>query len=185
MAQTKVAGRYAKSLLGLAIERKAESKINADMELVQNTIAGNREFELLLKNPIINTDKKINIINSIFKGKVDDITLSFLNIITNKKREFYIDDIASQFIALYKAHVNIETAIVTSAVKLDDKLRADVMTIVKKIAKGTVELKEKIDKDLIGGFVLTIKDKQYDASIESKLRELRKDMKINLYKKNY
>ena len=185
MADTKVAGRYAKSLLGLAIERKTESKIYADMLLVQNTIDQNRELSLLFKNPIINTDKKVNIINGIFKGKIDEVTLSFLLIIANKKREFYIEDIARQFVAQYKAHVNIETAVVSTPVPLDDKLRAEIMAIVKKIVKGTVELTEKIDKDLIGGFVLKMNDKQYDASIESKLRELRKDLKINLYKKNY
>ncbi len=185
MAETKVAGRYAKSLLSLAIERKTETKMFADMQLVQNTIAHSRELGLLFKNPIINTDKKVNIINALFKGKIDDVTLAFLTIITNKKREFYIEDITRQFISTYKTHVNIETAVVTTPVALDDKLRAQVMAIVKKIAKGTVELEEKIDKDLIGGFVLKMNDNQYDASIESKLRDLRREMKINLYKKNY
>lgn len=185
MAETKVAGRYAKSLLGLAIERKTENKVYADMQLVSDTITANRELALLFRNPIIHTDKKQNVINSLFKGKVDEVTLSFLNIIVTKKREFYLEDISRQFVSMYKAHVGIETAVVTTPIPLDEKLRAEVMRIVSAQAKGKVELAEKIDKDLIGGFVIKMNNKQVDTSIETKLREIRRELKINLYEKNY
>ncbi len=185
MAETKVAGRYAKSLLGLAIERKTEGKIFADMQLVSSTLEASRDLALLMRNPIINTDKKLNIFNSLFKGKVDDVTLSFLNIILNKKREFYLEDISRQFISMYKKHVGIETAVVTTPFPLDEKLRAEVMSIVSAEAKGKVELTEKVDKDLIGGFVIKMNNKQVDTSIETKLREMRRELKINLYEKNY
>jgi len=185
MAETKVAGRYAKSLLGLAIERKTENKVYTDMQLVSDTITANRDLALLFRNPIINTDKKLNVVNSLFKGKVDEITLSFLNIIVNKKREFYLEDISRQFISMYKEHVGIETAVVTTPIPLDEKLRAEVRRIVSAQAKGKVELTEKIDKDLIGGFVIKMNNKQVDTSIETKLREIRRELKINLYEKNY
>ena len=109
---TKVAGRYAKSLLGLAIEQKTEQKIYADMELMVSTISSSRELALLLRNPIINSDKKQNILSSIFKGKVSDVTYAFINIIVAKRREGYLEDITRQFISLYKAHVGIATAVV-------------------------------------------------------------------------
>ena len=183
--ETKVAGRYAKSLLGLAIEQKTEQKIYADMELVVSTISSSRELALLLRNPIINTDKKQNILSLIFKGKVSDVTYAFMNIIVAKRREGYLEDITRQFISLYKAHVGIATAVVSTPVKLDDTLRAEIMKIVSAEAKGKVELVEEIDKDLIGGFVLKMNNKQVDTSIETKLREIRRELKINLYEKNY
>ncbi len=183
--ESKVAGRYAKSLLGLAIDQKAETKIFEDMQLISSTTEASRELALLLRNPIVNTDKKIKIIDSLFKGKVSDITLAFLNIIISKKREYYLEDISRQFISMYKAHVGIETAFVTTPFALDDKLRSEILKIVSAEAKGKVELVEQIDKDLIGGFVLKMNNRQVDTSIESKLREIRRELKINLYEKNY
>lgn len=185
MPETKVAGRYAKSLLGLAVERKTEKRINDDMQLIANTINSSKELNNLLKNPIINADKKEAIVTAVFGNKIDTVTLSFLKIIINKKREFYIDDIANQFVRMYKEHVGVAMATVTTAMAMDEKLRTEVMNVIKKSVKGEVELKEVVDKDIIGGYILTLKDKQIDASIASKINLLKRDMKINLYQKNY
>jgi len=68
---------------------------------------------------------------------------------------------------------------------LDDKLRSEILKIVSAAVKGKVELVEQIDKDLIGGFILKMNNRQVDTSIESKLREIRRELKINLYEKNY
>lgn len=183
--ETKVAGRYAKSLLGLAIEQKSEDAIYADMQTLLAAVESSRDLALLLKNPIVNTDKKKNILKGIFGGKISEVTLAFLNIILSKKREFYIEDITRQFIQSYKAYKGIETAVVKTPFKLDEKLRAEIMNILTQSAKGKVELVEQIDKDLIGGFVLKMNNRQVDTSIETKLREIRRELKINLYEKNY
>lgn len=68
---------------------------------------------------------------------------------------------------------------------MDDKLRSEILKIVSAAVKGKVELVEQIDKDLIGGFILKMNNRQVDTSIESKLREIRRELKINLYEKNY
>jgi F-type H+-transporting ATPase subunit delta len=183
--ETKVAGRYAKSLLGLAIEQKSEDKVYADMQTILAAVESSRDLALLFKNPIVNTDKKKNIIKGVFSGKISDLTLTFLNIILSKKREFYIEDITRQFIHSYKSFKGIETAVVRTPFKLDEKLRADIMSILSQSVKGKVELVEQIDQDLIGGFVLKMNNRQVDTSIETKLREIRRELKINLYEKNY
>jgi F-type H+-transporting ATPase subunit delta len=183
--ETKVAGRYANSLLSLAIENKTEAHTFNEIQLVSSTIGENRELSLLFRNPIINSDKKINVINSLFKDKVSVLVHSFLTLMVRKKREFYIEDTLRQFIAKYKVLKGIETAYVTTAFPLDEKLRTEIHNIFSSATKGTVEMVEKIDKDLIGGFVLKMNNKQVDTSIESKLREIRRELKVNLYEKQY
>lgn len=186
MVESKVSGRYAKSLLGLAVEKNSAAKINADMELISKTCQSSKDLSLLLKNPIINSDKKESIIQSLFGNKIDAVTLSFIRIIIRKRRESYLEGIAAEFTRLFKQLSGVETAYVTSASSLNDQLRKDVLELVKKTSPGKqIELKEKTDTSLIGGFVLRVNDKQYDASISSKLRELKKEMKLNLYMKNY
>ena len=59
MSDSKVARRYAQSLMGLALERNIADQINNDMHLIASTCKENRELALLLKNPIINTDKNL------------------------------------------------------------------------------------------------------------------------------
>ncbi len=169
-----VATRYAKSLLQLAVEKAQLEKVYADMLQVQHICELNKDFIRFLNSPIINTDKKLSVLAEVFTGNVSEMSLGFLKVLTNKRREMYIGDIAKSFITQYKEYKNILTAVITSARGIDSAEKTKVLELVKQTAKGEVELVEKVDKDLIGGFVLRIGDKQVDASVSRKLNELRK-----------
>src|SRR5690349_6499674 len=157
-----VAGRYAKSLMDLATEKHKLDDVRKDMKLVQQVCNENREFGLFLDSPVIKTDKKVEVINSIFKGKVSDLTLSFLVLAVKKHRESFVPEIAKAFDEQYKLNRNILSAVITSASGLDDKTRQKVLDLVKSQLKGEVELVEKVDPKTIGGFILRIGDKQVD-----------------------
>ena len=176
-----VATRYAKSLLQLANEKGQLEKVYADMQLVESVCEQNKEFINFLKSPIIKMDKKVAVIKEVFTGKVSDITSGFLTILTQKRRELYMEQIAKAFVEQYKQYKNILTAVITSAVGIDSTVKTKVLELVKQTTKGEVELVEKVNKDLIGGFVLTIGDKQVDASISRKLNDLRKTFTGNAF----
>lgn len=182
---TKLARRYAKSLLDLAVERNMVDKVYGDMQLVADTCTASRELSLLLKNPIVNTGKKDSIIRALFGDKIDAMTMSFFNIITRKGRESYLEDIAKAFIDLYKVKKGIRIAYVTTAIPLDTAMRDSIMQIVKQAKGNQVELVEKVDKDLIGGFVLRVGDEQIDTSVSKELRNLKNEFDKNLYVKDY
>jgi F-type H+-transporting ATPase subunit delta len=138
-----------------------------------------------LQSPIIKSDKKRNILKNVFEGKVNEMTISFLNILTDKRRESYIKDISIAFDEQYKKYKNILTAVITSASGIDDHTRCKVIDLVKSTTTAEVELIEKTDKSIIGGFVLKMQDKQVDASVLRKLNDLRKNFSENLYIKEY
>lgn len=171
-----VANRYAKSLMELATESNKVDVVRNDMKMVKEAYENNREFALFLNSPIIKTDKKVAILESIFKGKINDLTLSFLLLMTNKRREFYLNEIAAAFDEQYKQARNIFTAVVTSAVGLDAATKQKVADLVKSQMKGEVELIEKINPSTIGGFILKIGDTQIDRSVASQLNALKKEL---------
>lgn len=181
MLETKVAKRYAKSLLDFSNESGQLEAVHQDMQLFYSVCKENREFSLLLGNPIIPSDKKRAILSGLFQSKVNKITNGFFDIVTRKGREKYLENIAKEFISQYKIYKGIRTAEITSAVGLDDTLRAAVYKLLRESTQSEVELSEKIDKNLIGGFVLRIGDKQYDASIASELRRLAREFSSNPY----
>ncbi len=176
-----VASRYAKSLIDLAVETKQLEEVRNDMRLIKQVCKENKEFVVLLESPVVKTDKKMAIFKEIFHGKISVTTQAFLDIVAKKRREGYIDDIAYSFDEQYKAYKNITSAVITTAVKLDDASKTQILNIVKETYKGEIELVEKTDKSLIGGFVLTVNDKQVDTSIKRKLNDLKKNFSGNLY----
>jgi F-type H+-transporting ATPase subunit delta len=179
-----VASRYAKSLIDLAIENKQLEEVRKDMQLIKDVCAHNPDFVRLLQSPVVKTDKKLAIFKSVFEGKLSKITSAFLNLIAAKRREGYVREIAQEFDEQYKIYKNITTVKVQTAVPLDNKLKKQVLELVKKNASGEIELVEKIDPALIGGFVLTIDDKQVDQSVKRKLNDLRKTFNGNTYLPN-
>ncbi|WP_317898998.1 ATP synthase F1 subunit delta [Aurantibacillus circumpalustris] len=171
-----VANRYAKSLMDLAVESKQLEVVRADMQSIEQVCKENREFELFLNSPVIKTDKKLVVMNEIFKGKISDLTLSFLNLITSKHRESLVGHIAAAFDDQYKTNKNIFTAVVTSAKGLDAATKQKVKDLVKSQMNGEVELIEKIDANTIGGFILRIGDKQLDKTVARQLSNLKKEL---------
>jgi len=176
MIETKVARRYAKSLLDLSKERDLMEAVFNDMKLLALVCEQNRDLSLLLNSPIIHADKKLSILKKVFAGKMNNLSFSFFDIITRKGRESHLESIAREVVRLYKEYKGIQTAIVTSAVGLDDELRRNVYKIIGDSLNSEIELVEKVDKNLIGGFVLRVGDKQFDASIASELRNLRQQL---------
>jgi F-type H+-transporting ATPase subunit delta len=171
-----VASRYAKSLLDLAVEKGQLDAVYADMLQVQSLCKECKELTLFLKSPIINSEKKVSTLKMVFDGKLNIMTSSFISLITVKHRESIIPQIASSFVELYKNHKNILTAIVTSANGLDAATKQKVLELVKTQLNGEVELEEKIDSDIIGGFILKIGDKQIDKSVSRQLANLKKEL---------
>lgn len=186
MRESRVSHRYAKSLLDLALEKGQLEQVSEDMRVVLQTIHQNRDLSVLLRSPVVKTDKKQEILKAIFGGHIGVITTEFLDIITRKRRESELEAIAEAFVSQYRKHKQILTAVITTAQGLDEKLRAQVLEIVKQSAGGkAIELVEKTDKELLGGFILRVGDKQVDASVLRQIRNLERNFNENPYIKEY
>lgn len=182
MADSRAASRYVKSLIGLAVERNVLEEVHRDMLLFSKTVRENRQLEVLLLSPVIKHDKKLAILKRIFSGKVSALTLSFFEIITRKNREPLLSDIAHQFHNVYNEFKGIGKAQVTTTLPLDATLRSEFEKLVRKYsAKEQVELVEKVDPELIGGFILNVGDRQIDASVRNKIKTLKLKFSENPY----
>jgi len=183
-----IAVPYAKALFEFALERDAMESVHKDMQALNSLCKSNRDFLLMLKSPILKTEKKQKILKAVFRDSVSEITRGFLKIITAKRRESLLPDMAVAFVDLYKDYKGILTTNVKTAIPLTEELRKEILGIMgtQIQAKGIVDLVEEIKEELIGGFVLQWKDMQYDASILNEVNKMRKGMAmINLYKKGF
>ncbi|WP_266203431.1 ATP synthase F1 subunit delta [Pontibacter kalidii] len=181
MSDIRVASRYAKSLIELAAEKNVLEQVHADMQLFSQVVSQNRDFRLLLQNPIVKSDKKLAILNGVFKGKVNEMTLAFFILIARKNREAILDAVATAFQEQYRVLQGIQSAEVVSAVPLTPALRDELgQKLVAQTGKR-IELVERVDPSLIGGFVLRVGDKQIDNSVKNSLRKLKNQFKDNPY----
>ncbi|MFA5972953.1 MAG: ATP synthase F1 subunit delta [Lentimicrobiaceae bacterium] len=185
MSYTKITLRYAAAYFDLAEEKGIVENAHEDMTLLGKVCTTNRDFVLMLQNPVINAEKKRKVIAAIFGSSIHQISLSFMGLMIRKRRERYLPAIAEAFNDLYKASMGIKTAYVTSAVGLASNEKAGVLEILKKLTDKNIDLVEITDKTLLGGFVLNLDDFQIDQSISTKIKALRKDFEKNLFIKGF
>lgn len=184
MAGSILAERYAKALFQLAEEQKAVEPVHEDMKQLSSLIKQSRDLLHFLRSPVINPGKKEKILKKLLSGNINPLTMSFILLLVRKRREVHIPDIAVKFVEIYNDHFNIVTVKLKSPVKVTSEIRNEVLKIMKQYTEATVHLEEVVDESLIGGFLLTWKDNQYDVSIRSELNKLTRGIaKINLYKK--
>lgn len=176
MRETKVALRYAKSLLLLAKEQEKLDQVNADMQSLAKTCLENKELVVMLNSPIIKADKKNQVLEAVFSS-FTELSQKFMALMTNKTREYLLPTVAEKFSDLYREEQGIIQAVVTSAVALDDNIRSQIKAKIGTDKK--IEFVEKIDSSLIGGFIVRVGDKQFDGSISRSIVELKKTFSKN------
>jgi F-type H+-transporting ATPase subunit delta len=185
MRETRIAIRYAKALFELSLEQNSLEQTNLDMLLVHDVCEQNRDFRLMLSSPIIKSDTKQKMMKLLFETRIGKLSLAFLNIITSKRRESFIDPVASQFLALYKEQKGILSVVLTTAVDAGEDIRNKVKALVGGFSHKEIELVEEIKGEIIGGFILKFGQYQFDDSIRKKIMKLKREFNINIYEKGF
>lgn len=171
-----IGNRYAKALIALANERGKLEEVYNDMKFFETVCSENDEFRKIMANPIVRHEKKFGILKKIFENRVTNVTFSIFSVLTRKNREQLLYPIAQEFHKLYDEQKGIQKVQVLTPVALTDAQKAEFSKIVSESMNKTVELTEKIDESLIGGYVLKVGDTQIDTSVKHKLSELKAAM---------
>lgn len=175
MNESKISVRYSKALFEAAIEKNIIDKVNNDMILIAE-ICKMPEIKEFLENPVIPPSKKATVLHSIFESKVENITLSLLNLVVKNGRESFLPGISRVFIHETLKYKGITEAVLTTAVPVTTDVTKQITGLVSKTFSTKVDLKEVVNPEIIGGFVLRIGDNFIDASIKNKLRRIRKEL---------
>jgi F-type H+-transporting ATPase subunit delta len=182
MTNPRLAGRYAKSLLDLAIEQNQLDAIHSDIRLLQAVCRENADFVGMLKSPVVTGDKKEKIMDAVLEGKLQPLTQSFLKLLIRKTREYNLPEIVSAFIEQYNKLNDIHQIKLVTAVPITDALKksiADKITATTPMKK--IELETAVKDELIGGFTMEYEGNLIDASILRDLNDVKKQFQNNEY----
>lgn len=173
MSESRIAKRYATPLLKLADEQKSVDIVKSDMEQFLAVCKGSMTFLKMLKSPVIPHLKKGEILVKIFEGKVSKLTLAMFNLIVRKNREKILPQIAQEFINAFNEARGFQPAHVMTAVALTTTLKSSVKELVKNISSKKPLLTAEVEKNIIGGYILTMDDRQIDQSVKGALNKLK------------
>ena len=168
---------YGEALFQIACETSSCIEMLKEVTELKNVIDANPELKELMSNPRFSKEEHLEILEKVFKGKIDEKLFSFLELITVKGRYGYLDEILDYFILRVKEYLHIGQAKVTSAIAIDDEMKKRIKD---KLLSTTdykeIEIEYETDPSLIGGMVIRIKDRIVDNSVKTKLENITRDL---------
>lgn len=183
MNDSKISVRYAKALIMSAKEQNLLEPVRGDMVLLIKILKKIPELLHILESPVVTPEKKLEVMNVIFSGKTDPLTLSFIRLAIMNNREEYLLGIARMYIDLFKREKGIKEAFVTTAMPLEKEIKPAIINLIRKVYHTEVEMDEKVDDQIIGGFILQVEDQLLDASVAGQIRKIRKNLIDKSYEK--
>lgn len=183
MNESQISVRYAKALFQSASEKQILDRVFEDMKLLSETCKL-EDFQYMIVLPSLQVSQKRKFVDSILRDHLSEISLSMINLVIKNKREAYLAGIARNFRDLYRKAKGISTAKLVTAQPIDEASMKGIKELIREAYDSEVELASAVDEDIIGGFILTIEDKQYDASVASNLRKMKKQLLQTSIEKN-
>ena len=158
--------------------------VDRDMRSLSEAVGENRELAAILGSPVVRPEKKEAIVRAVF-AETHALTVDFLAMLARKGRAGLLGAMAEAFVALVREERGIVLAEVVTASPLDDVRRNEINELIGKVHEGGVELSEKVDPTLIGGFKLRVGDRMIDASVYQTLRSMHRNLTNNPYEPAY
>ncbi len=182
MNNPRLATRYAKSIIDLAVEQNQLDAVYNDMRFILRICNSNPDFVAVLRSPIIKPSTKGKIIESITLSQVNKLTSGFIKLLVAKTREVNLPEIAGAFVDQYNIINNIHKVKITTAVEMSEDLKSSILKKVQDgMPSGTIDIEAVVNESLIGGFILETGNRSIDASILRDLKDVKKQFLNNDY----
>lgn len=176
MIRSRVAKRYARALFEVALESKQLELVEADLKSLQESYRQSQEFSALIDSPVISTVAKQQAFSASFKKRLKDITFRFVTLLISKNREILLMQIVEEFGDLLDQHRGIVRGDVYSVTPLSEEQVKNLVAQLNRMTGKNVLITRHLDESLLGGIVIKLQDKVFDASLRNKLEKLRQTL---------
>ncbi len=179
-----VARRYAQALYEEAARDQRVESIDEDMALIRESLEGSRDLVLFFESPVISRQKKQDVVQALFGSRVQPMTMNFLRLLIEKKREDLFPDVVHAYRVLRDEQLGVVAAHARAAFPLSSEEQARLEQALERKAGSRIRLTVEQDPGLVGGLVVRIGDMVYDGSVRHQLATLRERMETGSFAGN-
>ncbi|WP_027381585.1 ATP synthase F1 subunit delta [Chryseobacterium daeguense] len=179
MLTSKVAKRYAQGLLDFTNESGQTATVFSEMKDVVKIMKESQDLNKFFMTPYIDSKKKIEVAKEIFKS-LSPSSQNLITLIIRQGRENQLKNIAQEFINKVEDINGIQRVTLTTATQLSKENLDQILKSTNLVnVNSNFDLKVNVKPEILGGYVLRVGDQQVDASVKSKLNQVKKDFSLN------
>lgn len=168
-----IANRYAEALFQIGEEENKTDNLYNELKEVSSLMNTNKDLNNVMKSPLVSKKEKIQLIDTLFAGKVDNDLKNFLKILIEKGRITSINAIGETYKELLNEKNNILEGYVISAVPMNDEKIKELETELSKKYNKNVTLENKVDESILGGVLVRLGNTQIDGSVKTRLDNIK------------
>lgn len=173
LLSSQIAEPYAQALMSVAQSSNQTEKFGEDLRSLLGLLENSQELRDFIINPVVQESKKKAVLQRIMEEEASPYLMNFLRLLVDKRRIFFLEAIAAQYLALLRKLNNTVLGEVTSATPLNEEQQQAVSDKVKVLTGAqAVELKTSVDPSLIGGVIIKVGSQVFDASLRGQLRRI-------------
>ncbi len=161
---------YAKALLGVTEKRGTTDEVLEQFRsAVEDVFDKLPNFDAVLSSPRIPLEEKERLLDRAFAGKMNRDLLNFFKVVASHGRFNVLRAIEVEFVKQYNALRGRVEVSVETATPLNDALRQEILDRLKSTLQRDVQLRARVNPDIVGGLVIRIGDTVYDGSVLNQL----------------
>ena len=173
-----MAARYAAALFELAKEQKQLDQVERDVRTFQSLLEGSADLARLVRSPVISAEAQARALEAVLaRAGISGFTGNFLKLIVRNRRLFAVGDMLRGFLSLLARERGEVSADVASAHPLSDEQMQVLADSLKASIGRNVQIRTRVDPNLLGGLIVKVGSKMIDSSLRTKLNNLKVAMK--------
>jgi F-type H+-transporting ATPase subunit delta len=166
---------YARSLFEVAREQGKLDVLREQLAQLADALRENKDLEVFFFSPYFSTKEKQEALGKLLDG-ADEVLLNFLNLLIENHRMPVIFHIRRQYERRWDEENKTLPVEITSAIELDSAMTESLGKAIGERAGRKVQLASRVDPDILGGIVIRVGNSILDASIRSRLEQLRRQV---------
>lgn len=175
---TGISGRYATALFALAEERGQIDAVAADIGRLKSLLDESADLMRLVRSPLFRRDEQSKAMSAVMElAGLGDLLRRFVGTVAANGRLFALSAMIRDFQALLSRHRGEVVAKVVSATPLSERQMQALSDALRRTAGRAVIVEAEVDPDLIGGLKVRIGSRLVDATLKTRLQNLKIAMK--------
>lgn len=175
MLKGPVARRYAEAVFEIGVQQETIDRWHDDLGVLAEYL-GNRRLAFILKEPKVPYSRKEAIVRDLLSGKVQHEALNLALLLVQRGLAELAPTIRNAFETLYNDYRGQAPAQITTAIPLDDTLRAQITAELAQLTGKRILLQEKVDPSILGGAIARVGDTLIDGSLKRRFVLLRQNI---------
>ncbi len=173
VSQSAVSIRYTSALIDAAQDSGVLHRVEADARAVLDLLRDSEDLREFVADPVMQSEQKHAILNNLLAGKIQDVTLRFLLVLCNNRRERILPELLSDFLSVLEDRRGEATAQLTVAAPLSSDQEARLVAKLSTYSGKRVKLETTVDKHVKAGFAVRLGDRVFDGTLTTQLNRLR------------